>query len=105
MIPNNLRNGLNRADENLPSRLSEVHLDSTKKVYGGFRVFKASGELCPSGSRHLTYWEAFGGRYCAYLSTWDIARLANNASMDGRGYGCKVRPDDNRSLGASLCVS
>ncbi|MDE1460687.1 hypothetical protein [Spartinivicinus poritis] len=40
---------------------------------------------------------------CSMLGSWDIVRLANGASLDGPGYGCKMRANDTRKLGHSLC--
>jgi hypothetical protein len=41
--------------------------------------------------------------YCALLGDYDIIRLANGGSMDGPGYGCKIRYEDRRDLGGVLC--
>jgi hypothetical protein len=35
---------------------------------------------------------------------WGIIRLANGGSMDGPGYGYKIRDEDDRDLGHSLYV-
>lgn len=35
--------------------------------------------------------------------TWDIARLANGASLSGSGYQCGVK-ETTRVLGHALCV-
>lgn len=40
---------------------------------------------------------------CLLLGPWDIARLAGGGSMDGPGYGCGIRVEDTRSLGATVC--
>lgn len=40
---------------------------------------------------------------CSMLDSWDIVRLANGVSLDGPGYGCKMRANDARKLGHSLC--
>ena len=40
---------------------------------------------------------------CRSLGQWDIARLKHGGSMDGPGYGCKIRNSDSRKLGHSLC--
>lgn len=68
---------------------------------------ESQGETCPTGYSHVSLSEAVDNnvrsKLCNILGEWDIARLANGASMDGKGYGCKVRSDDNRGLGNSLC--
>lgn len=70
-------------------------------------VKKFQGETCPTGYSHVSLSEAADNnnrdKLCNILGEWDIARLANGASMDGKGYGCKVRSDDNRGVGHSLC--
>jgi hypothetical protein len=70
--------------------------------------FKASkgDSKCPAGSILATPQEAKANtkQACAVLGTWHIARLAGNGSMDGSGYGCKIRDTDSRTLGDSLCV-
>ena len=64
------------------------------------------GETPPAGYRLVTYNEALHHtkQLCSILHQWDIARLANGASMDGPGYGCKVRPDDSRTLGNAIVI-
>ena len=68
---------------------------------------KFRGENCPEGYSHVTLSEAADSnnrdKLSKILAPWDIARLANGASMDGSGYGSKLRSDDNRQLGHSLC--
>ena len=68
-------------------------------------IKRVAGENCPAGYRHVSYQNATAQRakYCNKLQQWDIARLANGGSMDGRGYQCKTRTQDNRRLGHSLC--
>ncbi|WP_219988860.1 hypothetical protein [Leucothrix pacifica] len=68
-------------------------------------VKRVAGANCPAGYAHVTYQKATAQRatYCKSLQAWDIARLANGASMDGSGYQCKTRPSDTRQLGHSLC--
>lgn len=68
-------------------------------------VFKVRGETCPSGSTLVTPAEARGNLYDAVqkLDRWDIARLANGASLGGLGYGSKVKTRDDRQLGNALC--
>lgn len=70
-------------------------------------VKRVVGERCPAGYAHVTYQKATAGRaaYCGKLQAWDIARLAGGGSMDGSGYQCKTRQQDNRQLGHSLCES
>ncbi len=67
---------------------------------------RVEGENCPAGYRYVTYLDALenGRELCSILQEWDIARLGNGASMDGSGYGCKIRPDDERHLGNALCI-
>ncbi|MFL9458366.1 hypothetical protein AB0758_46040 [Tolypothrix bouteillei VB521301_2] len=67
---------------------------------------RVEGETCPAEYRHVTYVEALENarQLCSILKEWDIARLAHGASMDGCGYNCKIRPEDERPLGHSLCV-
>lgn len=61
---------------------------------------------CPAGYTLVTYDEAKANtqKLCSIMGTWDIARLEGMGSMDGPGYGCKVREHDSRDLGNSLCV-
>lgn len=70
-----------------------------------YRPVRVVGEVCPQGMGHVTVDEARSRRtqLCGLLDTWDIARLANGGSMDGRGYSCGDRPSDSRQLGHSLC--
>lgn len=61
---------------------------------------------CAPDERLLSAYEARRDlrRVCRSLDRWAIARLAGGASMDGPGYGCKVRDYDRRRLGHSVCV-
>lgn len=61
--------------------------------------------ICPSGYSPATAAQARGDQQaaCSVLSQWAIARLAGGGSMDGRGYGCKIRDRDTRRLGDTLC--
>jgi hypothetical protein len=67
---------------------------------------RVEGEACPPGYRYATYIEVMENlsAACSTLQQWDIARLGNGASMDGSGYDCKVRSEDDRTLGNALCV-
>lgn len=69
------------------------------------RILRASGETCPSGFSLVTYKEAIENKdvLSRKLETWDIARLAGGGSMDGSGYNSKIRQEDERGLGHSLC--
>jgi hypothetical protein len=60
---------------------------------------------CPSGYVLATAGDARMNQQaaCQVLGTWYIARLAGGGSMDGPGYDCKIRDEDTRSLGNSLC--
>lgn len=60
---------------------------------------------CPAGFEIASFDEASANvqEACATLGTWDIARLKGGGSMDGRGYGCKIRNSDDRPLGNVLC--
>lgn len=61
--------------------------------------------VCPTNANLLTYDEAKADtqNVCAKLGLWYIARLAGGGSMDGPGYNCKIRRQDTRKLGNSLC--
>ena len=66
---------------------------------------RANGDSpCASGS-FVTVKEArqVTQTLCRQLNTWDIARLANGASLSGPGYGCEIKRKDDRKLGHSLC--
>ena len=67
------------------------------------RFIEIKGEA-PQAGNLVSYNEALRHEkeLCSILGQWDIARLANGASMDGRGYGCKIRPDDSRTLGNAI---
>lgn len=69
------------------------------------QVLRVSGEMCPSGFTFVTYEEAIENRdiLSRKLETWDIARIAGGGSMDGSGYDSKIRQQDERGLGHSLC--
>ena len=70
-------------------------------------IIKYSGETCPARYDHLTLSQATQHKTAIcneILASFDIARLANGGSMDGSGYDCKMRADDTRSLGDSLCI-
>ena len=60
---------------------------------------------CPAAYNLLTPQEATADQanVCRMLGSWYIVRLAGGGSMDGPGYGCKIRSQDSRSLGQSLC--
>lgn len=62
-------------------------------------------ERCPAGAALLSLEEAraHARAICSALPDWHIVRLANGGSMDGPGYGCGIRDDDERGLGHSLC--
>jgi hypothetical protein len=70
---------------------------------GPLTALRLEGEVCPQ--QHVTVAEARANadRLCPLLDEWDIVRLADGGSMDGRGYKCKVHEHDQRSLGFSLC--
>lgn len=63
------------------------------------------GENCPAGSTHVSFAEAQANKdeLCRRLGQWYIARLAGGGSMDGPGYQCRMRAQDTRPLGHSLC--
>jgi hypothetical protein len=65
------------------------------------------GQTCPSGSRLMTYQEALAeqNKVCHSMGQWYIGRLAENASIDGPGYSCKIRQGDNRPLTNAVCVA
>jgi hypothetical protein len=69
-----------------------------------FAVSNTDGS-CPTGYQLATPQQARAQvqRACGVLGEWYIARLAGGGSMDGRGYQCKIRDADTRSLGNSLC--
>lgn len=61
--------------------------------------------VCPDNANLLSYYDAKADQsnICKKLGTWYIARLAGGGSMDGPGYNCKIRQQDTRKLGNSLC--
>lgn len=65
------------------------------------------GQTCPAGQRLVTVQEAqsYADSLCPRLDEWAIARLGNNGSMNGSGYGCQINPTDNGSLGNAICVN
>lgn len=67
---------------------------------------KVTGEACPSGQRAAELWEVKtdAKAACGALAEWDIARLANGASLSGPGYKCEEKDSDQRKLGHALCV-
>ena len=69
------------------------------------KVVQGDGS-CPTGRTLLGLAQATANQQdvCKVLGEWYIARLAGGGSMDGPGYGCKIRPADERSLGHSLCA-
>ncbi|WP_083922680.1 glycosyl hydrolase family 18 protein [Microbulbifer variabilis] len=66
-----------------------------------------SGSSCSSDADPVTYLEAqiYKDELCSVLGDWEIANLADNASMDGSGYGCGSRKNEIRELGSTLCKS
>jgi hypothetical protein len=66
-----------------------------------------SGSSCSSDADPVTYLEAqiYKDELCSALGEWEIANLADNASMDGSGYGCNSRKNEIRDLGSTLCKS
>lgn len=63
---------------------------------------------CPDGYTLATYSDAVSNQdtLCnnPQVGPWHIMRLHDSGSMDGPGYGCKIRPEDTRALGNSICV-
>ena len=42
---------------------------------------------------------------CRKLDRWQVSYLADGGSMDGKGYGCKIRGIEERdSLDSILCL-
>jgi hypothetical protein len=70
------------------------------------QVMVVRGDGCPSGTRFVTYGEqiSHAQAICPKLGEWDILRIAEGGSTDGRGYDCQSRGNDERVLGGSLCV-
>lgn len=70
------------------------------------RVFVNSGPTCPSDARFVTTTEATNNRdaLCGKLGQWYIVNLGGGAAMDGPGYGCKLRSNQEGGGGHSLCV-
>jgi len=67
---------------------------------------REQGETCPAGKTLATVSEARANKseICNnVLQTWDIARLAGGGAMDGPGYGCKIRDQDERGMGNAVC--
>lgn len=71
----------------------------------GVHVARGDG-ICPAGQSPMSpaRAQADAGRVCSSLGTWYIARLAGGGSMDGPGYGCTIRPRDDRDLGHTVCA-
>jgi hypothetical protein len=62
--------------------------------------------VCPSGYTvaSSTAVRANASLICNHLGTWDVGRLSGGGSMDGSGYGCRIRERDARSLDHTICV-
>ena len=71
-----------------------------------FTVVTGDYAACPGGYIMASPAAAndYKSQACSVLGTWYIVRLADGGSMDGSGYGCKVRGHDSRSLGHTLCM-
>ncbi|NER23752.1 MAG: hypothetical protein F6J96_24235 [Symploca sp. SIO1C2] len=86
---------------------SSVASTPTKSVSSAPLNFtREQGETCPAGKTLATVSEARANKseICNnVLQTWDIARLAGGAAMDGRGYGCEIRDQDKRGMGNAVC--
>jgi len=86
---------------------SSVSSTPTKSVSSAPLNFtREQGETCPAGKTLATVSEARANKseICNnVLQTWDIARLAGGAAMDGRGYGCEIRDQDKRGMGNAVC--
>jgi len=68
-----------------------------------FKAFPGDG-TCEEGYTLATPQEVSANpQSCHALGIWYIARLADGGSMDGPGYRCQVRDNDERKLGHSLC--
>ena len=89
----------------LISSLSTLVFTSANAAPNFTRILKDSA--CGPNASYVTPNEARinNAELCSKLGTWDIIRLANGGSMDGPGYGCKVRDFDDRHLGGSYCKS
>lgn len=70
------------------------------------RVFVNTGPTCPSDARFVSTTEATNNRdaLCGKLGQWYIVNLGGGAAMDGSGYGCKIRSNQEGGGGHSLCV-
>jgi hypothetical protein len=64
-----------------------------------------AGKTCPANTTPVTYQEAVASQreLCQKMGPWFIARLAGGGSLDGPGYECRMRPNDDRDLGHILC--
>lgn len=70
-----------------------------------FSVHSGDGH-CDSPAQPVSYEvaSAHATDACAPLGPWYIARLSDGGSMDGPGYGCGIRPLDERPVGHTLCA-
>jgi len=70
-----------------------------------FEAKVVDSEICPPGSTYVTFEDTLEHRdyLCGLMGSWYIARIADQGSMDGPGYGCGSRKYDDRSLGNALC--
>ena len=63
---------------------------------------------CPSNQRLISLEEAEyhakNSGLCSRLPYWGIVRIADGGSMDGSGYGCKIRRHNSRVLNESICI-
>jgi hypothetical protein len=70
-----------------------------------FDAIVVAGKACPANTTQVTYAEAQANQQelCHKMGEWYIARLAGGGSLDGPGYQCRMRPNDQRDLGHILC--
>lgn len=88
-----------------PSERRRRRSEPPRTAFSANDVKVSKGDGCKAG-RSVTFEEAKANaeQLCDRIEQWGIVRLAGGGSMDGRGYGCKVRAEDKRKLGESLCV-
>jgi hypothetical protein len=70
-----------------------------------FDAIVVAGKACPANTTQVTYAEAQANQQelCHKMGEWFIARVAGGGSIDGPGYQCRMRPNDQRDLGHILC--
>ncbi len=88
------------------AELDRAEEDADGTSEGELKVVKVQGDSpCPANHSLATFDEAQQNQdeLCDMIDAWGIARLEGGGSMDGSGYGCGIRAEDDRSLGSTMC--